>query len=367
MSKKAGLLLLLLMCNVIKSQCQSAALSSAPSGGFAFELVIVKLQALEHQLIDRKLATEEKFAILSSKIDNLIKNVENLAWTAKLSADALNQLQLNGRFIEKNLTPIQRDLSSVVAEQKLLVTNSQLKDYLSQGCCNSTIYPFNGESMTTISQSRNYASCNKLPFSVSGVYTIQPEKPFKKPITVLCDQEYESGGWIVIQHRFDGSMNFYRGWQEYKEGFGNLEGEFWLGLDLIYQLTNSGPHELVILLEDFDGNKSYAKYDQFQIGTEDKKYALTVIDGYSGTAGDSFGDAKAAKFSTYDSDNDIHHTNCAEVYHGAWWYKGCHNSNLNGKYLRGPTVEYATGMVWKSLRGYHYSLKISKMMIKPKY
>uniref|UniRef100_A0A182Q6N4 Fibrinogen C-terminal domain-containing protein n=1 Tax=Anopheles farauti TaxID=69004 RepID=A0A182Q6N4_9DIPT len=211
-----------------------------------------------------------------------------------------------------------------------------------------------------------YSSCKNVPTNVTGVQKLQPEKPFKQPITVLCDQEYESGGWVVIQNRFDGSTNFYRNWQEYKNGFGNLDGEFWLGLDRIHQLTVSGPHELIVLLEDFDGNKTYARYDQFEIGDENQKYILTKINEYKGTAGDSLGGAKGMKFSTLDSDNDTWSSQCAVSYTGAWWYSACHSSNLNGQYLRGDTKEYATGMVWSTFRGHYHALKTSRMMIRPK-
>ncbi|XP_052895038.1 ryncolin-1-like isoform X2 [Anopheles moucheti] len=210
---------------------------------------------------------------------------------------------------------------------------------------------------------RVYRMCGEVPSS--GIYTVQPEKPFKEAITVFCDQEYESGGWIVIQHRFNGSKNFYRNWKEYKNGFGNLDGEFWLGLDRIYHLTVSGPHELVVLLEDFDGHKTYAKYDQFEIGDESQKYEVTKLGGYSGTAGDSFSGTRGVKFSTFDVDNDTWENHCAVTFTGAWWYTNCHSSNLNGKYLRGETKEYATGMTWHSFRGHHYALKTSKMMIRP--
>ncbi|XP_058123409.1 ficolin-2-like [Anopheles ziemanni] len=212
----------------------------------------------------------------------------------------------------------------------------------------------------------NYTSCRSIPFKKTGIYQIQPEKPFKEPITVLCDQDYSSGGWTVIQHRFEGSVIFYRGWQEYKNGFGSLEGEFWLGLDSIHQLTASKPHELVILLEDYNGNKTYANYDRFEIGDEGQKYALKTLGVFSGTAGDSLGAQKGMKFTTLDADNDRWVKNCAVEFTGAWWYAACHESNLNGQYLRGDTDQYATGMVWKSFRGLYHSLKSSKMMIRPK-
>uniref|UniRef100_A0A182MDG0 Fibrinogen C-terminal domain-containing protein n=1 Tax=Anopheles culicifacies TaxID=139723 RepID=A0A182MDG0_9DIPT len=142
-------------------------------------------------------------------------------------------------------------------------------------------------------------------------------------MSVLCDQDFDKGGWIVIQNRFDGSTNFYRNWQEYKNGFGNLEQEFWLGLDRIYQLTVSRPHELVVLLEDFEGNKTFAKYDKFEIGDEKKKYKITKLGEYSGTAGDSLGSVRGMQFSTFDANNDAWGGNCASALTGAWWYNTC--------------------------------------------
>lgn len=33
----------------------------------------------------------------------------------------------------------------------------------------------------------------------------------------------------VFQRREDGSVNFFRGWDAYRDGFGKLTGEHWLG------------------------------------------------------------------------------------------------------------------------------------------
>ena len=83
----------------------------------------------------------------------------------------------------------------------------------------------------------------------------------------------------------DGSVDFYRGWESYKNGFGNLSGEFWLGNDNIHRLTDSDDVMLRVDLEDFEGNITYAEYTTFKVADEADKYKLLIGD-YSGTAGD---------------------------------------------------------------------------------
>ena len=96
----------------------------------------------------------------------------------------------------------------------------------------------------------------------------------------------EGGGWTVFQKRLDGSVNFYRGWESYKNGFGNLSGEFWLGNDNIHRLTDSDDVMLRVDLQDFEGNITYAEYTTFKVADEADKYRL-LIGGYKGTSGDS--------------------------------------------------------------------------------
>ena len=93
---------------------------------------------------------------------------------------------------------------------------------------------------------------------------------------MFCDQTTDGGGWTVFQKRKDGSVDFYRGWADYKNGFGNLNGEFWLGLDKIHRLTNSERYQLRVDLEDIEGKTAYAEYDMFAITSERTKYKLSM-------------------------------------------------------------------------------------------
>ena len=89
------------------------------------------------------------------------------------------------------------------------------------------------------------------------------------------------GGWTLFQRRIDGSVDFYLDWKNYTEGFGNLSGEFWLGLNKIHRLSMSGQNVLRVDLEDFENETRYANYSTFAVANETDKYRLTV-GGYSG-------------------------------------------------------------------------------------
>lgn len=82
-------------------------------------------------------------------------------------------------------------------------------------------------------------------------------------------------------------------------------------------------------------------------------------------AGDSLLKHSGMRFTTKDRDGDHSENNCAAFYRGAWWYRNCHTSNLNGQYLRGPHASYADGVEWSSWTGWQYSLKFSEMKIRP--
>ena len=178
--------------------------------------------------------------------------------------------------------------------------------------------------------------------------------------------EIDGGGWTVFQRRQDGSEDFYRGWDDYVAGFGDLEGEFWLGLDKIHRLTDAfifASNTLRVDLKDFDDATRYAKYSTFDIKGLDENYKLEVS-GYSGDAGNSLSYHNNKPFSTKDRDNDGRPFSCAEKYSGAWWYYQCHYSNLNGLYLGGSHTSFADGVNWKTWRGYYYSLAVTEMKVR---
>ncbi len=179
--------------------------------------------------------------------------------------------------------------------------------------------------------------------------------------------ETDGGGWTVFQRRKDGSVDFYRVWTDYAQGFGNLTGEFWLGLRKLHRITSlsrgAAGNELRVDMEDFEGNTAYAKYGSFAIGDSTAKYILSVS-GYSGTAGDSLAFHNGQLFSTKDQDHDTTVEDCAEKYKGAWWYNICYNANLNGPYQMGELSSVGQGVIWYHWKGHYYSIKFTEMKVR---
>ena len=213
--------------------------------------------------------------------------------------------------------------------------------------------------------------CKELYYSgvtCSGVYTIKPDN--LPAFDVYCDMETDGGGWTVFQRRMDGTEDFYRGWNEYTTGFGNLDEEFWLGLNALNRLTSNRdyPVELRIDLSDFRGESRYAKYYDFRVGNAYTKYRMDIDTSiYCGDAGNSFQYHSGLPFTTWDYDNDaLQRGNCAKNLKGGWWYNQCVASNLNGLYLVGQleNSQYASGVVWGDWKGYYYSLGVTEMKLR---
>lgn len=204
---------------------------------------------------------------------------------------------------------------------------------------------------------------NKQP---SGVYTIYPSGA-TSAIQVYCDMDSEGGRWTVFQRRMDGSVNFYRPWVEYKRGFGIATGEYWLGLDNLHELTRLQNYELMVDMEDFEGNTRFASYSSFKVDNECEGYRL-LVSGFNNTggAGDSLSYHNGQKFSTLDKDQDGSPDSCARTYLGAFWYNNCHYANPNGVYRWGADgTLFAVGVEWYHWKKYDYSLKSFTMKIRP--
>ncbi|KAL4221005.1 Angiopoietin-like 1 [Mactra antiquata] len=164
-----------------------------------------------------------------------------------------------------------------------------------------------------------------------GVYAISPDG--RCPFFVYCDMQ--NGGWTIIQRRLDGSVNFYRPWDDYVTGFGTVEWEHWLGLEKIHRLTKDGA-QIYFDLENWDGSKQDAHYKVFTVHGASTDYRMNVnAHGYQGSFKELLSFHDNMKFSTYDRDNDEYSSNCCKDHAdgGGWWYKNCYRLGMvNGVY-----------------------------------
>ena len=170
--------------------------------------------------------------------------------------------------------------------------------------------------------------CDLRAFSTcSGVYKLN-RKTFSC-IDVYCDMNTTNGGWIVIQrNKKDSLVDFNRNWTDYEEGFGDLNTEFWYGLENLHFLLKNKKWEMRVDYQNNDKSWSYLHYNQFSVGSASEEYPLTV-GGFTGVASDRFTYHNGMKFSTPDNDNDKQGGNCADSYKNGWWYNSCYHIIIN--------------------------------------
>ncbi|XP_071837754.1 uncharacterized protein [Apostichopus japonicus] len=164
-----------------------------------------------------------------------------------------------------------------------------------------------------------------------GIYSIRPPSWAHEPFQVYCKD-----GWMLFQKRVDGSVSFYETWNNYKDGFGDLNSSFWLGNEKLHVISAQRDHQLRIdvWFNNTNDDSAYLQYNLFRISSEATKYELT-LGSYTGSFGYDYMDYhRDMKFSTFDQDNDLASQNCAHsAYHpGGWWFKACYSVMLNGIY-----------------------------------
>ena len=154
---------------------------------------------------------------------------------------------------------------------------------------------------------------------------------------VYCDMTTDNEGWIVIQrNRKNSQLSFNKNWKEYEVGFGDLNKDFWAGLELMHTLTQRGQWEMRVDYQKNDQTWSYLHYNEFSVGSASEEYPLTV-GGFTGVGMDLFIPKSASevlnqmKFTTLDNDNDKHSGNCGIKYKNGWWYNRCAYININNK------------------------------------
>ena len=215
--------------------------------------------------------------------------------------------------------------------------------------------------------------CNVIPKHCSkGVYKISPTPEFVFDVYCHISNDDVDSNLLLIQRRWNNSTSFERNWMDYENGFGNLYSDFWLGNKKIHFITSARDYSVRFDLIPYNGSTKNVWYSHFKVGDSESHYKL-YISGYcknKSEAGSNMPLHNEMPFSTYDSDHDsLNNENCADKYHGGWWYKACHEVNLNGVYgdfKQSENTSYnAQGIQWKSITGHEYSLQKSEIWIRP--
>ncbi|KFB47920.1 AGAP011197-PA-like protein [Anopheles sinensis] len=344
--------------------------------GYGFEVMMAKLDFLQFKLFEIELGLKERDEEVKEKLTKLEDSINGIQWA----------IHRHDRDAGHNLTVLKAHSQKILAQQTACASHEQMRKEIAQLTANTTdsakflqryaelnsqltsnttadkCMKQDTENSTPISRTNGpFKSCKEAPANVSGVYMIQLSEK-ESPFRAFCEQNSFGGGWLVIQYRYDGSLDFYRNWTEYQKGFGSLDREFWIGLERIHQFTSRRPYELIVEIKDFNGNYAYARYTNFTVGNEAEQYALQSLGVYSGTAGDSLTGHKGMEFSTLDRDNDgSSGTHCATKWKGGWWYNACHESHLNGQYVNQVG---SSAINWYHYKNNYQGMGYSKMMVR---
>ena len=177
---------------------------------------------------------------------------------------------------------------------------------------------------------------------------------FSAPPVIITPSLAQDDGWIIIQRRVDASESFYRPWDDYVSGFGDIGCNFWLGLDAIHHLTTAQPMRLQIDVEPWHIPPVSINYQQIHVGDGASDYLLTITsdhDDIQNTLNTSMNYHSGGRFTTYDRDNDQRDShNCAEEFTGAWWYTNCYMLNLNGVYGSSLRMHYLSDNFGEPIR-----------------
>nr|KAF6377147.1 angiopoietin like 3 [Myotis myotis] len=299
----------------------------------------LELNSKLENVLEEKILLQQKVRYLEEQLTNLIKNQPEIQEHPEVTSLKT--------FVEQQDNSI-KDLLQTVEEQyrQLNQQHSQIKEI------------------------ENQLRRTGIQESTENSLSSKPRAPRTTPSLHLNETknvQHDGSSWTLIQHRIDGSQNFNETWENYKYGFGRLDGEFWLGLEKIYSIVKQSNYILRIELEDWKGTKHYIEYS-FHLGNHETNYKLHLVE-ITGNVPSTLLVNKDLVFSTWDH-RAKGHFNCPGSYSGGWWWHDvCEENNLNGKYNkpRAKTKpERRRGICWKSQNGRLYSIKSTKMLIHPK-
>ncbi|XP_060654755.1 angiopoietin-related protein 7-like [Drosophila nasuta] len=368
------------LCGVINSEsisiCEEARRTDAECGSYCYAVSkpLLQMAPLCHRKDQEISELKDKLQDLQRKVtafeaqESQCKILDELTSLRSAVESMANSRVVNTSDASIELKKCQDRLSNTIGcrnSRTLQQTLTETRDRLKK-CLDKDANTTNVEESKAEAKPEYPSNClgSKRPIVILKV-----QVPDIAPFRVRCNNEIAGPGWMVIQQQVKGSLvDFERNWETYRSGFGDLHGSHFIGLEKLYHLTKSQPHELYIHMVTFQEFVTQAYYDNFRVDSEAEGYRLIDLGKYSGGAGDA-GDALSfnnnQKFSTLDRDNDSYdRVHCAREFRSGWWHNNCTESNLNGIYMR--TDEASRWGIWWRPWQIYTPFKAVHMLIRPK-
>ena len=200
---------------------------------------------------------------------------------------------------------------------------------------------------------QNCGQIKALGETESGTYKVRPNPTIENDIYIYCDHDTDDGGWLILQRRSsNGTLNMTQSWDIYRDGFGNVSTEFWIGNKYLSQLTNHTTYEIMFVFKRTNGSVlRKTKCDAFNVSTEEENFRLQ-LGTCQGPDAEVLKFSNWSEFSTWDKDNGFGSLNCANDITG-WWFGNC-DSFINNMFLScfgASSCEYEVAMMIKPNKG----------------
>ena len=185
-----------------------------------------------------------------------------------------------------------------------------------------------------------------LPVATSAVFEIGDPcdrssyiTPFTMSTRVYCDMTTHGGGWTVILRSgtaaVKNSSQTSPSFEDFYNGYGIPEGDYWLGLNTLACMTKVQNNEMLVKLNFDDGTTAEIEYEHILIDSMSNGCRLTV-NGPSNSTLDGLGSQNGKSF--------------VKCPNGPWW--AC----------KGDTNLFANPMMWKNR-----TVTSVEAMIRPDY
>ena len=167
-------------------------------------------------------------------------------------------------------------------------------------------------------------------------------KPFQHDLSCFA-----ASSSILIQNNVNTQNAFNRPRLDFKNGFADSNGNYWLGNDAIHNNLAIHAYQLYVYVYPVSAAYPYLAIYQwyFNFGDSPSNYLLSLGMSGGNATSDGMGAMSNQRFSTYDKDNDVDSHNCASTYGAGWWYGG---NPLSNGYQCGTTMlnGYGNNFVW---------------------